>query len=566
MDEFRFEWVWDMFANYIPDRQMARVANPASQPPKRREEHTMTVREAQAQQCRHCGRDIVGCYKHSMVEVPNGDVFCSEECAREHRYAPCAECGEWHYKGMMARYRRDYLCSEDCAESYGLTRCPHCGSWVHPDDGLTAEDGTVFCTEYCAEAFGYVECHHCGALNGQDSMRESNDGAWFCDTECAARDGYVECHDCGTLTRQTDSPHIDDVTFCTYSCARNCGYERCGNCGHLVPEGDVDYDYHDTPICHDCRDSEYVTCDECGRLVHEDSIYDDYIGEVCHTCHIAARPMHEYGYVPELTFFGESATHPYLGIELEVDNEYGDKEECSGEVHNGYRDRLWMTRDGSLSSEGIELTSHPMTTEEHLSGWWEDVFGIVRKHDYTSHDNGRCGLHIHVNRSFFSSNPSVQLVAGQKLVTIMSRFKKPLMAFSRRKDDEWCRFSDMSYIRGTDGMTMYQKAHHISSMECEHSRAVNFEHRNTFELRIFRGTLRLTTFYASIALADAMARAAKHHSVAWAETVSWYEFAQWAVETCDIEVGKEALNAYLHEKGLIEEHVLPCEIEELQEV
>lgn len=516
----------------------------------------MTANETQAERCERCGRDIVGFYKHTMVGADDGRLFCSEECAEASGYACCEECGEHPPRSLMLDIDGHLFCDGGCAEAHGYRKCERCGDWQHEDHAIETQDASFFCDASCARLSGYCQCESCEEWLPVSEMLEATDGTMFCDSDCADSGGYVICPECDDLVREDDALYVDGSWYCCDECANSAGHLRCDDCDGWVSSDDAYSTHDDRTICHSCRDRDYLFCEECEELFHEDDV--SYVGGeiLCRHCEDErCGAIHEYGYMPDLTFFGESATHPYLGIELEIDD--GNRSECAKEIDGKYSDRIYMTRDSSLSDDGIELTSHPMTTETHLGGWWEDVADIAKGHGFTSHDNGRCGLHIHINRSFFGGL-TAQLLAGQKLVTLMTRFKRPLMAFSRRESDRWCQFSNMSYMsRLGEHANIREKAMFVQQRESGHSMAVNFEHDATFELRIFRGTLKVSSLYASIAMADAMARAAKAHGTAWCETVSWYEFAEWAVSTCDIEAGKNALAAYLHEKGLIEEHRCP---------
>lgn len=417
--------------------------------------------------------------------------------------------------------------NEAAAHEAGYHECQQCGTWFNDGDGFEI-DYMYFCDTICLSDYGYNQCDRCGEWhNGELSITVSNswDTYIFCSSECARLDGCSVCTDCGDWT-------LEDRTYC---------------------------DVHGNIICQGCRLDHYTRCEGCSELVHDDeAIYNEQADAwYCDDCESKeSYPVHPYGYTPRLTFFGESVIHPYLGIELEIDE--GDRYVCACELDEGYSDRLYMTEDGSLTDDGIELTSHPMTTEEHLAGWWEDVFDVVKKYHFTSHDNGRCGLHIHINRTFFSSKSAFRYLAGQKLTTLVDRFKSPLQIFTRRQDDHWCHYEDPKhYIDKYLNTSMIIKARNVIDDKSGHSLAVNFEHGDTFEIRIFRGTLRPETFYASIALVDGLARAVKSHGTTWCETVSWYEFLTWTLSTCDLELARTSLANYCYSKGLLEEHYCP---------
>lgn len=186
----------------------------------------------------------------------------------------------------------------------------------------------------------------------------------------------------------------------------------------------------------------------------------------------------------------------------------------------------------------------------------ERIREIAIEHGFTSHDNGRCGLHVHVNRAFFGKSEKRQHVGGYNLAMLVSRFEKQLTQFSRRRDNRWCsygihqEFIDEKHA-GFKGLGIFEKSREMCvEKSYAHSQCVNFEHSATFELRIFRGTLRLETLYATLAMAHGLARAAKHHGLTWCEKATWHDLTSYILADMPDGVAKSALAAYMTERGV----------------
>lgn len=418
-----------------------------------------------------------------------------------------------------------------------------------------AEDGHVFYSRRdIATGIPARICGCCGHLFDDDEETLSVDNYDFCDEDCANEYGYHYCDQCGELSYC--SVGVDGQYFCNHLCAEIYGYRFCTHCDDWVHRDYTYITHDDDVICYNCYNDHYFTCEHCDEIYHD----DDYRDGVCCNCDEEyPRHLHEYGFRPETEFFGdtENSRFPYLGVELETDAGNDRYAYCEDLVEK-YSDRFWLTKDGSLQ-DGVEVTSHPMTLQEHAdSGLWEHVADCAHEYGFVSHDGGRCGLHVHINRDFFGNNTVVQNVGGYKMLRLLQRFRKQMMTFTRRTTDNWCRYTtprDYTPKRTHAGLDIcFTDLIHKSSgaaSNYDHSVCVNFEHSATFELRIFRGTLKLSTFYASLAMAQGIARAAKHHGEAWIESVSWYDFADWVIQDTVNEEVRDYLRDYLVEKELI---------------
>lgn len=442
---------------------------------------------------------------------------------------------------------RHFYKSEVSASCHGWRKCESCGDWFNEDSGNFPESVCIDGHDYCCE-------------------------------ECAHEDGWERCVRCGTWVSNdyAFTPSEDsDYVYCSDYCAERSGWSRCDRCGEWANDTwCVDTNSGTQRWCEWCYDEHARNCVVCGETYNDDEMrFDDYDDPYCPRCSRRIH-LHEYGWTPTLVFFGGNAwdLKPplFMGIELETDSGYDQLEYAADlDAIIKFADHFWMTEDSSLDN-GVEITSHPMTLAHHVSLMpvYEEIAQVASKYRYVSHNSGNCGLHVHVNRRFFGKSGLLQDAGGYKMLRMLQRFEKQFMIFSRRKDDYWCHFYKATgetyvpkdevcinkkpsrFYDGRENFGELKMAQLMVSNERDHSQALNFQHRNTFEFRIFRGTLKWTTFFASLGLVEGMCWTAKAHGSTWVETVDWYTLINEIVDRVTEQFPKECLVNYLDEKGL----------------
>lgn len=409
----------------------------------------------------------------------------------------CEQCCEWHIADDGEYIADTWFCSCDCAHEYGLEVCTYCGEWFSLDS-------------YDAPGYLYVEEHH-----------HIHEGM-YCSSECAIRDGWAQCANCCEwLHGEYLTTHDGDSICC--NCADN--YSYCEECEDYYPNNETQY-------------IDGVTlCDSCAE-------------------HRGHKYLYEYGYTPRIRFFGDTRGNavPYLGVELETDSGDDRYAYVSDLVDTLNADMYWLTKDSSLN-DGVEVTSMPCTLEEHISsGLWKSVGECAREHGFVSHNSGNCGLHVHINRDFFGKNRKVQDAAAYKITRVLQRFERQFTLFARRENNRWCKYkTDANYDKPPmKPRGVLEKAEHLANnYGRDHSRALNMQHSATFEIRIFRGTLKTETLYASLALVQGLAIYTKTHGESSCEHVSWYDLMNAIIESTDDETARTSLVSYLTLKGLI---------------
>jgi hypothetical protein len=229
-------------------------------------------------------------------------------------------------------------------------------------------------------------------------------------------------------------------------------------------------------------------------------------------------------------------TDRYFGIELEMDASR-DPNASSTKRHTlatwldrilnegNYNSLVKFESDASLGAQGIEMITQPMTIK-FLMANKEKFHAAMREINalnYSSHDSGKCGMHIHVSRRALTED----MIDG--LYLMFENFKNEIVAFSRRTQNgmNWCRF--MVDRNGYEGSCPdnfddnYIKQHKPTGNN--HHSAINNGNSATVEFRIFRGTTKISTFIANVQLIDNMIEIVKNTpdltGITWEQIINY---------------------------------------------
>jgi len=348
-----------------------------------------------------------------------------------------------------------------------------------------------------------LTCYNCGCIIEDDCEYTDDTGERIC--EDCYYDYYSNCDNCGDVVARDDLVSIEGgQEYVCEDCA-NDNYYRCNDCGEYVSRCNLWIDRNLT-ICNVCS-WDYCTCDDCGDVLHRDNAHcidgDDY----CDDCAPSHRDcIRDYSYKPEPIYYGENAARGYYGLELEIDDGE-DRREAARAIQDAGGDCIYLKHDGSLSSDGIEIVTHPATLDYHMHLMpWSDIIQAARDYDYTSHDAGTCGLHIHASRTLFGDNKTTQdLNIAKAILLIDFWWEQYIVPFSRRdynQLNEWAKKPDAKIMASDSEYDAIRKAK--QSGEYDRYKAVNLRNTHTVEFRFFRGTLRRDTIIASIQFVDTL--------------------------------------------------------------
>lgn len=307
---------------------------------------------------------------------------------------------------------------------------------------------------------------------------------------------YEKCEGCGGYHDSGLFECVDDTVLCP-RCVDN-ETRECAECGelHLIANLQSIY-YADAGtlfFCEDCLiNIEDYSCPTCDRLYWREPSLNRH--DECQCCedNDRDRTMHDYSYKPRAIFLGESADGRFFGTELEVDGD-GDWD-VTGAIDENYSPDVYLKEDGSLN-DGFEIVTHPMSFDYASSFDWKDIMRRVRDAGFRSHDAETCGLHIHVSRDAFGETIDEQDMRIGKVLHFFNKFQHFITKFSRRtvsQIDSWASFYPTRALT-EDGLKEETK---VLKGEGRYF-AVNVQPRNTVEFRIFRGTLKVNTYLATL--------------------------------------------------------------------
>lgn len=397
--------------------------------------------------------------------------------------------------------------------------CERCGCVIDKDVAKEV-DGKYYCQNCFDNKF--VVCEECGEILDKyswDAQYVSGYG-WYCQ-DCF-NNKFVTCANCGEIVEIDDAHWVegDEEYYCD-ECFDEV-FTYCEHCDRLMRCEDaytvyMDEDQEESEQwCERCVEWSSWTCEECGERYSDDVDHDD--DYICSKCESnvppfksmtdtwkARRGVQGYSWKPEplMCFVPEEAEgaedRVYYGFELEVDK--APRDICIDDYADLVNDNSMYTyvkHDGSLHN-GMEIVSHPATLAYHMSkkDTWEMIFNELISAGFKSHDAGTCGLHVHISlHSLEAKNP----VAVNNMLFLLDHFWDKFVKFSRRTEsqlEQWAR--RYSEIHGD-----YQDWKRQAKGTRDRYYALNLQNKHTIEIRMFRGTLNLDTFMATLQFVDVL--------------------------------------------------------------
>jgi len=226
----------------------------------------------------------------------------------------------------------------------------------------------------------------------------------------------------------------------------------------------------------------------------------------------------------------------FLGVELEIDKGGMTDKNAKQVIDFLGEQNVYCKHDGSLES-GFEIVTHPCTYEYHKNLAYEHLFKILSDLNYRSHDVETCGLHIHFNRNYFGKDKLTQDLAISKLLYIVEKFWDKVVIIARRNSN---RFAKRYYLNDDETiLDMYAK-----SKNSDKYGVVNLKHKDTVEIRIFKGTLNYNTFISTLEFVNKIVKFIKNIDIYNIQYITWNDIInEFSIE----------LNTYINEREKIEE-------------
>lgn len=345
------------------------------------------------------------------------------------------------------------------------------------------------------------------------------------------------CVRCGAQIETDDYYVIEGEPAC--SDCRGEHAAACACCGEIVWIDDT-YGNDLISLCHACYYNRYTHCCNCDALVNEDDVYrlagEDYCSD-CYHDEVNDDTIHEYGFKPEPIFY-ESGER-YFGVELEIDQAGKDSDHANIllAIGNADAEHIYIKSDGSLD-DGMEIVTHPMTLDYHIQFCWDKLMSKARALGYRSHQTNTCGLHIHVNRNAFSDDRNVQELVISRILYFVEIHWNELLQFSRRSLYAMNRWAARYGYEATP-KAILDKA---KKGNCGRYAAINLCNYDTVEFRLFRGTLKPNTLYATLQLVNRICDMAMCLSDDEIRSLSWSKFVS--------DITEPELVRYLKERRL----------------
>lgn len=356
------------------------------------------------------------------------------------------------------------------------------------------------------------------------------------------------CTHCGEVMAEDEGTIVGEELLCD-ECVDDCCI-TCDCCGETIWTEECVTD-DNTYLCQECFDNHYNRCESCERIIHNDctcwrnnlsyyeGCFDDFEDEI-----------EDYSYKPDPIFYGDS--YLYFGVELEVGKggKDGENARTLKDMANYRHEHIYIKSDGSLD-DGFEIVSHPMTLNYHMNEMdWESVLRKAVNMGYRSHQTDTCGLHIHVNRDAFDENQAEQEEVISRILFFIEKNWNEIFRFSRRNEYNMNRWS-ARYGYEKSGKEILQKAKDTGNRYV----AVNLRNYHTIEFRLFRGTLKLNTFIATLQLVSEICRVALLFSEEDIDKMSWSVFVRDMNHYPELVQYLKERQLYINEEIFTEEEV-----------
>lgn len=357
-----------------------------------------------------------------------------------------------------------------------------------------------------------VMCYYCGAVHKRGETFLDIHDHIICDDCRRDPDIVFLCPDCGRLVPAGEGVEILDENHELYRvvCKRcaDWNYYLCYDCGNYFLCGDTAYVVVDgvaNRYCENCL-NDYYRCERCGDYFSADNFNAD--SRQCYECD--RRIILEYNADIDWCQFGSFDKH--FGIELEIENRKCkfDRDELACKLRDDWLgDHAVYKHDGSLE-DGFEVVTHPHTWEEFNKLPWRDILQDISDCGYDSHNNTRCGLHIHVDRKWFGDDPEESYRNIAKLAFVYNWCWNFFLGCSRRTESQyqdWAkRYTCSERLDSVIADLKNFRDHNYSYRYY----AINLSNSRTVEFRLGRGTLRYESFIAWIDIHLALVRNVKN--------------------------------------------------------
>ena len=213
-----------------------------------------------------------------------------------------------------------------------------------------------------------------------------------------------------------------------------------------------------------------------------------------------------------------------LGAEIEVagNNPVIDErikedtvKKCIQIINNSDSDEenlIYSTHDGTVQ---IEFDTMPCSLRFHKNKMnYKEMFEYLDSVGYKGHDCDCAGLHIHADRKYLGRTKFQQDLVIAKILYIIEKFNDDLCIIARRNNGYSVFCGDK--CTSDTAVTLYGKYRDTGKKA-----ALNLQHPNTIEFRMFRSTLKYETLLLTLELVQNIINFSKNISFEELEDMSW---------------------------------------------
>lgn len=280
----------------------------------------------------------------------------------------------------------------------------------------------------------------------------------------------MNCFFCNSKNATIDVEVVKDLGVERIKICKKCcdlrSYEECCNCNILL-EKDCSYRIWLNEggckfLCCDCKKNLNI-CESCGNVFERDTSWC-----LCYDCR-NPKYIRDYFYKPEPIFYQMKDDEDlFIGIEYEIGG--GEKSNAEKFLYEFFKNpHVYSKYDTSIPNYGFEIVSHPATAMAHKSIMpWRSIFERLKELDIQSTDN--CGIHFHVNRSFFEDDNI------RTADFIVNEFSDLMSIAGERAFNRYC-------IKRSKTVSCWGR-----SDTSEHHDSLNLTSKNTLEFRFFKST------------------------------------------------------------------------------
>ena len=311
----------------------------------------------------------------------------------------------------------------------------------------------------------------------------------------------------------------------------------------------VAYIYGITNIGCECNDEEFISGGinyrllfrnrktyhiQCDRWVMSSDIINANISSDSNTSVELPdkKYVHEYNYKPEYIKHvlpdEDISTTLLLGIEIEVGGNQQDPgfddgrnnivKKCIQIMNKSDSDEekfIYSTHDSSVQ---IELDTMPCSLRYHKEKMnYKELFKYLDEIGYKGHDCESAGLHVHVNRDYLGETKFQQELVISKILYLMEKFNKEICVIARRSTY----YSDFPGDK-ENVETLF--SNFDKYLDKGKNAALNLQHPNTIEFRMFKSTLNYDSFINVLDFVACIVDYARVTSIEDIEFAKWEDF------------------------------------------